>query len=124
MKAASALVLIVLVGLLGWAPPVGAEKAVLADAQLDEISAGKWDSIDFSGPGQGAIFHAYGAHLFGGALPVPNVPPVDSTPPVGPVDSVPPVPNVPSVGSARFGSPRGALWLGPMFGVGVFGTSK
>ncbi len=40
MKTAHALVLIVLVGVLGWALPAGAEKALLTDAQLDEISAG------------------------------------------------------------------------------------
>ncbi len=40
MKTAPVLVLIVLVGVLGWALPAGAEKAVLTDAELDGISAG------------------------------------------------------------------------------------
>ncbi len=41
MKTAVALVLIVLVGVLGWALPAGAEKALLSDDQLDQITAGK-----------------------------------------------------------------------------------
>jgi hypothetical protein len=40
MKTTSTLVLIVLIGVLGWALPAGAEKALLTDTQLDQISAG------------------------------------------------------------------------------------
>ncbi len=39
MKTAPVLVLIVLIGVLGWALPAGAEKAVMTDAELDTISA-------------------------------------------------------------------------------------
>lgn len=106
MKAVPALILIVLVGLLGWALPARAEKALLTDTQLDEISAGKWDSIDFSGPGHGVMFHVYGPRLFGSVPPVPNVP------------------LVAPVGSGKFGTPRGTPWFGAMLGVGLFGTPR
>ncbi len=105
MKKAPAMVLIVLVALLGRALPAGAEKALLTDAQLDAVSAGKWDSIDFSGPGQGAksghvyAVYRFGSGLFGGEAPVPKVPTVGSVPLVS---NVPLVPNVRLGGSGQF----------------------
>ncbi len=99
MKTAPALVLIVLIALLGWALPAGAEKAPLTDAQLDDVSAGCYAFSPVCVPGAPMVW--LGARLFGGVAPVPNVPNVPNVPPVAPVG-----------GKAR----TGAFAFGAMFG--------
>ncbi len=79
MKTTFALVLIVLVGLLGWAVPAGAEKVPLTDAQLDEITAGKPMPMS---PTFGQLSLLL---RLPGTQPVANVPPVRNVPPVAPV---------------------------------------
>ncbi len=102
MKTAPVLLLIVLVAvLLGWAGPIGAEKAVMTDTQLDEITAGFLPPL----PPFPEIW------VVGGVPPVPNTSPV---PPVGPVPPVPNVPNVPPVPSMR-------RFHDSMFGLGLGG---
>ncbi len=57
MKTAPVVVLIVLVGVLGWALPARAEMTVMTDAELDAVSAAAAPAFNFFLPfaGQGGL---------------------------------------------------------------------
>ena len=59
----SAVVLIAIVGGLAWTLPVMAEKAVLSDGELDQITAG-------GGSGSGSFFVAVDVIIFGLGKPL------------------------------------------------------